>query len=169
MSLDRVEDATQLTRLTELEHDERTRLAAANNQFQAIYDQGLFAGRLDLDGTVIDANRSSLAMCGYVRGDVIGKPFWECGWWNRAAEVQRWVKAGVEQANSWPALPRRIRVFRARAAARTGQRRGIVGHIPRRTVTRGGTRFIRARPPTESPCISATSPSFTTPTRSASG
>ena len=36
--------------------------------------------------------------CGYTREDVIGKIFWECGWWNRSAEIQAWVKAGFQQA-----------------------------------------------------------------------
>ncbi len=73
-------------------------LAEASGLYRAMYDQGLFAGRLDLDGTVLDANRSSLEICGYTREDVIGRPFWECGWWNRSASVREWVKAGFEQA-----------------------------------------------------------------------
>src|SRR5690606_3913101 len=80
-------------------------LAAANaqlrevvTQFQAMYDQGVFAGRVDLDGTVLDVNRSSLEQCGYTRAEVVGKPFWECGWWNRSADVQAWVKDAVERA-----------------------------------------------------------------------
>ena len=80
-------------------------LAAANaqlrevvTQFQAMYDQGLFAGRVGLDGTVLDVNRSSLEQCGYIRAEVVGKPFWECGWWNRSADVQEWVKNAVERA-----------------------------------------------------------------------
>jgi|GEM_PF-665249 len=80
-------------------------LAAANrqlrevvSQFRAIYDQGIFAGRLDLDGNLIEANRSSLEQCGYTATEVIGKPFWECGWWNRSLEVQTWVKNAIEHA-----------------------------------------------------------------------
>src|SRR5690606_28642198 len=56
-------------------------LAAANrqlhevvSQFRAIYDQGVFAGRVDLDGKLIDANRSSLEQCGYTAAEVVGKP-----------------------------------------------------------------------------------------------
>jgi PAS domain S-box-containing protein len=93
-----VKDATELVRVSRREREERAQLAEINSRFQAIYDQGLFAGRLDLDGKVIDVNRSSLEKCGFVRTDVIGKPFWECGWWNRSPEVQTWLKAGVEKA-----------------------------------------------------------------------
>ena len=83
------------------ELDEANRqLREANEQFQAIYEQGLFAGRLNLDGTVIDVNRASVEMCGFQRADVIGRPFWECGWWNRSTEVQDWVRQAVMQAVS---------------------------------------------------------------------
>jgi len=94
----RVEDATAPVRARAIEQEERAKLVEANNLFQAVYDQGLFAGRLDLHGRVTDANRSSMEHCGYVPADVIGKPFWECGWWNRQPSVQAWVKSGVLQA-----------------------------------------------------------------------
>lgn len=68
------------------------------SQFRAIYDQGVFAGRVDLDGKLIDANRSSLEQGGYTAAEVVGKPFWECGWWNRSLEVQGWVKNAIEHA-----------------------------------------------------------------------
>jgi PAS domain S-box-containing protein len=94
----RVEDATELVLVSRREQAERAKLVESINSFQAVYDQGLFAGKLDLQGTVIDLNRSCLEQCGYVRAEMMGKPFWECGWWNRSHDVQAWVKAGVEQA-----------------------------------------------------------------------
>jgi PAS domain S-box-containing protein len=92
------EDITELVRLREHEARRTAELSEANSRLQAVYDQGLFAGRLDLDGTVADVNRSALELCGLTREDVIGKPFWECAWWNRSPEVQAWVKQAVEQA-----------------------------------------------------------------------
>jgi PAS domain S-box-containing protein len=94
----RVDDATELVRLKRKEQEERAMLAEANARFQAIYDQGLFAGHLDLDGNVIDVNRSCLETCGFERADVIGKPFWECGWWNRSEQVQAAVQSAILQA-----------------------------------------------------------------------
>jgi PAS domain S-box-containing protein len=70
----------------------------ANAKYQAIFDQGLFAGLLTLDGTVIEANRSSLEACGFTREQVIGKPFWETGWWSRSPALQAWIRAGFGQA-----------------------------------------------------------------------
>jgi PAS domain-containing protein len=60
-------------------------LQEATEQFQAMYDQGLFAARLRLDGTVADINRSAVEVCGFNRADILDRPFWECGWWNRSA------------------------------------------------------------------------------------
>ncbi|HUJ70803.1 MAG TPA: PAS domain S-box protein, partial [Verrucomicrobiae bacterium] len=78
---------------------ERTaELAEANARFQAMFDQGLFAGLMTPDGILIDANRSSLESCGFTRDEVVGKPLWETGWWNRSPQVQAWLKAGFAEA-----------------------------------------------------------------------
>jgi PAS domain S-box-containing protein len=103
----RVEDVTELTRARlevlsrgeELQEANR-QLREATEQFQAMYDQGLFAARLRLDGTVADINRSAVEVCGFNRADILDEPFWECGWWNRSPEVQAWVRNAVEQAVS---------------------------------------------------------------------
>ena len=112
----RVEDVTELTRTNqeraregetmrmevllrgrELQEANR-QLREVTEQFQAMYDQGLFAARLRLDGTVADINRSAVEVCGFDRADIIDRPFWECGWWNRSPEVQAWVRSAVERA-----------------------------------------------------------------------
>jgi PAS domain S-box-containing protein len=78
----------------------RRQLREVTEQFQAMYDQGLFAARLRRDGTVADINRSAVEVCGFDRADILDQPFWECGWWNRSPEVQAWVRNAVEQAVS---------------------------------------------------------------------
>jgi PAS domain S-box-containing protein len=79
--------------------DETARqLRLANEEFRAIYEQGLFAGRLDLEGKVIDGNHACIEGCGFTRAAVIGEPLWECGWWNLSPEIQAWVRKAVEQA-----------------------------------------------------------------------
>ena len=56
--------------------------AAATAKFRAVFKQTtVFAGIMTLDGTVIDINRLSLEACGYRAEDVLGKMFWETGWW----------------------------------------------------------------------------------------
>jgi PAS domain S-box-containing protein len=114
----RVEDVTELSRTNralasegetlrlemmvrgqELQEANR-QLREVTEQFQAMYDQGLFAARLYLDGTVADINRSAVEVCGFNRADILDRPFWECGWWNRSPAVQAWVRNAVEQAVS---------------------------------------------------------------------
>jgi PAS domain S-box-containing protein len=85
-------------RLEERVRERTAALVEANAKYQAIFDQGLFTGLMTLDGTLIEANRSSLEACGFTREQVIGKPFWETGWWNRSAEVQDWIRTGFKQA-----------------------------------------------------------------------
>ena len=75
----------------------KAQLAKAKSRLQAIYDEGLFAGRLDLDGTAVDVNRSWLDQCVSLRADVMGKPAWECGWWNRSPDAHAWVRRAVTQ------------------------------------------------------------------------
>ncbi len=73
--------------------------AEANAKFRAFFEQGTnFAGVLALDGSVVEANRLCLEACGFARDEVIGKRFWECGWWSRSATVMEIVRAASLQA-----------------------------------------------------------------------
>lgn len=73
--------------------------AESNAKIRTMFEQGThFAGILSLDGMVMEANRLCLDACGFVREDVIGRPFWECGWWNRSSMLMELVRAGVSQA-----------------------------------------------------------------------
>lgn len=72
---------------------------AANAKFEALFQQTtVFAGVMTLDGIVVDANRLCLEMCGYRAEDVLGKPFWECGWWQGRPESQAKIRAATPQA-----------------------------------------------------------------------
>ncbi len=78
---------------------EAAQAAEANAKFRAFFEQGTnFAGVLALDGTVVEANRLCLDACGFTREEVIGKPFWECGWWNRSPALMDVVRAACLQA-----------------------------------------------------------------------
>src|ERR1700750_1277967 len=90
----------KIAQLTSELQEAKRQLREVTEQFQAMYDQGLFAARLRLDGTGADINRSAIEVCGFDRADILDQPFWECGWWNRSPEVQAWVRNAVEQAVS---------------------------------------------------------------------
>jgi PAS domain S-box-containing protein len=73
--------------------------AAATAKFEAVFEQSPFyAGITTPDGTLTDISRSALEQCGYRREDVIGRPFWETGWWHGSAEVREKVRAGAAAA-----------------------------------------------------------------------
>jgi PAS domain S-box-containing protein len=77
----------------------------ASRWFQALYDTPLlFSGILDETGRVLDANHVSVEGCGLVRAEVIGRPFWEGGWWSPdpdlADQIRRWCEQVVTSGDS---------------------------------------------------------------------
>jgi PAS domain S-box-containing protein len=67
--------------------------------FRAVFDQsGIFAGVLDLDGYLLDANNLSLERCGYVKEQVLGRPFWDTPWWRGSDEMQAKIRSATKQA-----------------------------------------------------------------------
>ncbi|HEX4145668.1 MAG TPA: PAS domain S-box protein [Pirellulales bacterium] len=94
-----VEDVTERKQAEERERSLLTEASMANAKFRAVFEQGpLFAGIMSLDGILLDANRLSLDACGYTRDQVVGKPFWDCAWWNRSAELVEQIKQATAQA-----------------------------------------------------------------------
>ena len=96
--------ARDITRLRQAEERERRLLAeaaATNAKFRAFFDQGaLFAGIMDVDGTVLEPNRLSWEGCGYTREQIIGKPFWEGPWWTPSPALVERVKAASAEASA---------------------------------------------------------------------
>ena len=93
-----VRDVTRQRQVEDRERDLLAQTAAANAKFQAFFDQGaLFAGIMDLDGTILEPNRLSWEGCGFTREQIVGKPFWEGPWWTPSATlVERIKKASAE-------------------------------------------------------------------------
>jgi PAS domain S-box-containing protein len=91
-----------VTRQRQAEHRERQLLAeaaSANAKFHAFFEQGaLFAGIMDVDGTLLEANRLSLEACGFTREQVIGKPFWEGPWWSPSQPLVEQIRAASGEA-----------------------------------------------------------------------
>src|SRR5262249_33302851 len=73
--------------------------AAANAKFRAFFDQGtLFAGIMDVDGILLEANRLSWEGCGFTSEPIIGKPFWDGPWWTPSPALVERIKASSAQA-----------------------------------------------------------------------
>jgi PAS domain S-box-containing protein len=84
-----------LARQAALLHDQ----SAIAAKFEALFNQsGIFAGIMDLDGTLREANELSLAWCGYTREQVLDRPFWETPWWRGSDEVKAKIRFATERA-----------------------------------------------------------------------
>jgi len=76
-----------------------TDASTADAKFRAFFEQGpLFAGIMTLDGTLVEPNRLALEACGYTREQVVGKPFWECPYWNESPELMQQIQQATAQA-----------------------------------------------------------------------
>ena len=87
-------------------------LAEAEAQFRAIFDsQFQFTSLLAPDGTMLLANRTALEAGGLARADVIGRPFWETGWWPQAERVQ--LRVEIAEAAGGALVRREVMVHGA--------------------------------------------------------
>lgn len=80
-------------------------LADSATQTRRIIDNMLgFVGVLDAEGVLLDANATALRTAGLSSDMVLGKPFWECYWWEHDAfEVAR-LKDAIQQARTGKAV-----------------------------------------------------------------
>ena len=94
-----VRDVTDQRQLEQRERQLLAEAAEANAKFQAFFEQGaLFAGIMDLDGTLLEANRLLWEACGFTKEQAIGKPFWEGPWWSPSAQLSEQIRAASAQA-----------------------------------------------------------------------
>jgi len=92
-------DVTDQKRVEERERQMTAEAVAATAKFQAVFEQTtVFAGIMSLDGVIMEANRMCLDACGYRSEDVIGKHFWDCGWWQKFPEAQEKIRAATPLA-----------------------------------------------------------------------
>jgi PAS domain S-box-containing protein len=68
-------------------------------KFRAIFDGTFqFIGLLDIDGIVLEANRTALDAIGASPNDVVGQSFWTTPWWTHSPDLQIQLQQGVERA-----------------------------------------------------------------------
>jgi len=75
----------------ELQRNEHLFKGLFNNAFQLI-------GLLDTEGTLLEANETSMKLIDGDKASLIGKPFWETPWWSHSEEEQEKVKAAIKKA-----------------------------------------------------------------------
>jgi PAS domain S-box-containing protein len=100
VALGEIERRTQ-TRLREMEEQQRKtaiEAVAATAKFRGVFEQtSVFAGIMDLDGTLIDANRLSVDVCGYKTDEVLGRRFCDTAWWRNHKESQEKIREATSQ------------------------------------------------------------------------
>jgi PAS domain S-box-containing protein len=68
-------------------------------KIRAIFDQTFqFIGLMNIDGVLIEANRTALEFSGIDSSSVLNKPFWQGPWWTHSPELQEKLRQSVEKA-----------------------------------------------------------------------
>ena len=92
---------------------------ATTAKFEALFNQsGIFAGILDLQGNLREANELALEWCGYEREQVLGRPFWETPWWRGSPQVQARIRLATEQAAAGAVFREELRYWLADGSER---------------------------------------------------
>lgn len=91
--------AVRLRRLQAERDRARSALAGSEDQMRRVLDNLFaFVGILDVDGTLIDANRAPLQAAGIALGDVRGRKFWDCYWWSHDPALQTQLREAIVRA-----------------------------------------------------------------------
>jgi len=69
-------------------------------KFEALFQGQIFAGILDLDGSLREINDLAVASCGFAREQVLNRPFWETPWWRGSDDVRAKVRHAARAAAS---------------------------------------------------------------------
>ena len=82
-------------------HRDVTHQRKAEHRLRSVLDNLFsFVGILELDGTLIEANKAPLAAAGLAPEDVIGKKFWECFWWTHSADIADRLRKDCARASA---------------------------------------------------------------------
>jgi PAS domain S-box-containing protein len=74
-------------------------LRRSEGRFRAIFNSAFqFVGLLNPDGTLVEANDTSLRSVGTRRSEVLGKPLWDTPWWSHSLALQTRLRDAVERA-----------------------------------------------------------------------
>ncbi len=92
-------DVTEIKALAARQETLMRESSASAAKFESLFNQsGIFAGIMDLQGHLREANNISLEWCGYTRQQVLNKPFWETPWWRGSEEVKARIRFATGQA-----------------------------------------------------------------------
>jgi PAS domain S-box-containing protein len=87
--------------------------------FRSVFNQtGIFAGIMDLQGYLREANNLSLEWCGYTREQVLDRPFWQTPWWRGSEEMKAKIRLATDQAASGIVFREELRYWLADGSER---------------------------------------------------
>ncbi len=87
----------------------------AETLYSAIFNHTFqFCGLLDPDGTLIEINDTAVKIAGVGRAELVGRPFWECHWWQLGARVQNDLRTAVAKARNGEFVRYKIQIRDAR-------------------------------------------------------
>src|ERR1700712_5405716 len=91
--------------------DRTTELQVKEARLRTIFETSYqYQGLLALDGTLLDANRTSLEGIASKLADVVGRPFWDTPWFTGTPGTAEMVRAGVLAAAAGEAVRREIAI-----------------------------------------------------------
>jgi PAS domain S-box-containing protein len=94
-------DVTEIKALAARQATLMRELSDAAAKFEALFNQtGIFAGIVDLQGYLREANNLSLEWCGYTCEQVLDRPFWDTPWWRGSEEVKARIRFATDQAGT---------------------------------------------------------------------
>lgn len=81
------------------EYEKNRRRIESEATLSAVFSQSyMFQGILNLEGVLVEVNDIAVFGCGFTREQVLGKKFWECGWWNLDIEIAKKIEQIVIRA-----------------------------------------------------------------------
>ncbi|MBU5615294.1 PAS domain S-box protein [Geomonas azotofigens] len=90
----------------EIRHREQ-RIVASERLLRSVTDHAFhYQGLLTPDGTLVDANRTALALVGASKEAVLGRPYWDTPWWRHDAELRERLRAAI--ASGCQGIPARF-------------------------------------------------------------
>lgn len=89
-----------------------TELKQQELKFRGIFNStASFIGFMTPDGTLLEANDTALTMAGLREEDVIGKPFWECYWWQISPATQARLRSNIRRVAAGESLSYEVKVW----------------------------------------------------------
>lgn len=97
-----------------------TNLKESEQKYQGIFNSTFsFIGLLDTNGILIEVNDTAIKTAGIQLKDVIGKPFWDCYWWQISEETQTELQKNFNKVLKGEEISYEVLIWIANQAAIT--------------------------------------------------